>query len=164
MRFRSLQSRITALYSATFGLVMILVAVAMQWAIADSAEDKVRSELVSSAKVIDRIWSLRGNELASVANPLALDFGFREAVATEDDETIRSAQANVAGRIDLSNAFVVRYDGRVIGMRPGQDRAYDPELWEQLDAGWHSGALRLNGTTFQAVAAEIKAPALIGWL
>ncbi|HEU4651909.1 MAG TPA: GGDEF domain-containing protein, partial [Croceibacterium sp.] len=164
MRFRSLQSRITALYSATFGLVMILVAVAMQWAIAESAEDKVRSELVSSAKVIDRIWSLRGNELASVANPLALDFGFREAVATDDDETIRSALANIAGRIDLSNAFVVKYDGRVVGMQPGQDRAYDPELWEQLDAGWQSGALRLSGTTFQAVAAEINAPSLIGWL
>src|SRR5436189_3605034 len=127
---------------------MILVAVVRQWAIADSAENKVRSELAASAKMIDRIWTMRGNELASVANPLALDFGFREAVATEDDETIRSALANVAGRIDLSNAFVVRYDGRVIGMRPGQDRAYDAELWQQLDAGWQSGALRLNGTTF----------------
>jgi len=67
VRFRSLQSRITALYSATFGLVMILVAVVMQWAIADSAEDKVRSELVSSAAVIDRIWAMRGTEMESVA-------------------------------------------------------------------------------------------------
>jgi diguanylate cyclase (GGDEF)-like protein len=164
MRFRSLQSRITALYSATFGLVMILVAVAMQWAITDSAEDKVRAELVSSAAVIDRIWSMRSSELESVATPLALDFGFREAVATDDDATIRSALANIANRIDLPNAFVVRYDGRVVGMRPGQDSAYDAELWDQLDSGWQAGALRRNGETFQAVAAEIRAPSLIGWL
>jgi hypothetical protein len=164
MRFRSLQSRITALYSATFGLVMLLVAITMQWAIADSAEDKVSSELVSSAAVIDRIWTMRSSELESVARPLALDFGFREAVATDDDETIRSALANIASRIDLPNAFVVKYDGRVVAMQPGQDRAYDAELWDQLDSGWQSGALRLNGATFQAVAAEIKAPALIGWL
>jgi diguanylate cyclase (GGDEF)-like protein len=164
MRFRSLQSRITALYSATFGLVMLLVAITMQWAIADSAEDKVSSELVSSAAVIDRIWTMRSNELESVARPLALDFGFREAVATDDDATIRSALANIASRIDLPNAFVVKYDGRVVGMQPDQDRANDPDLWDQLDSGWQSGALRLNGRTFQAVAAEIKAPALIGWL
>ena len=164
IRFRSLESRMTALYSATFGLVMLLVAASLQWAIATSAEHKVRSELISSAKVIDRIWSMRSQELDSVARPLALDFGFREAVATDDDATIRSALTNIAGRIDLPNAFVVKYDGRVVGMRPDQDSPYDGELWDELDSGWHSGALRINGTTYQAVAAEIRAPALIGWL
>ena len=120
-RFRSLESRITALYSATFGLVMLLVAASLQWAIASSADHKVRSELASSAKVIDRIWSLREQELDSVARPLALDFGFRGAVATDDDATIRSALVNIASRIDLPNAFVVKYDGRVVGMRPDED-------------------------------------------
>lgn len=163
-RFRSLQSRITALYSATFGVVMLVVAVAMQGAIANSAEEKVRSELIASANVIDKIWLLRGQELESVARPLALDFGFREAVATGDDETIRSALSNIASRIDLPNAFVVRYDGRIIGMTPEQDADYDAALWDELDSGWQRGALRLNGATFQAVAAEIRAPALIGWL
>jgi diguanylate cyclase (GGDEF)-like protein len=163
-RFRSLQSRITALYSATFGLVMILVAIGIQFAIAHSAEDKVRSELNSSAEVINRIWSMRGQELESFARPLALDFGFREAVATDDDETIRTALRNIASRIDLPNAFVVKYDGCVVGMRPELDVRYNGALWDELDSGWQSGALRLNGVTFQAVAAEIKAPALIGWL
>jgi diguanylate cyclase (GGDEF)-like protein len=163
-RFRSLESRITALYSATFGLVMLLVAASLQWAIASNADHKVRSELTSSARVIDRIWSMRSQELDSVARPLALDFGFREAVATDDDATIRSALSNIAARIDLPNAFIVKYDGRVVGMRPDQDSPYDEELWDELDSGWHSGALRINGTTYQAVAAEIRAPALIGWL
>jgi diguanylate cyclase (GGDEF)-like protein len=164
IRFRSLQLRITALYSATFGLVMLLVAVSLQWAIASSADHKVRSELASSSKVIDRIWSMRTQELESVARPLALDFGFREAVATDDDATIRSALINIAARIDLPNAFIVKYDGRVVGMTPDQDSPYDGELWDELDGGWHSGALRIHDTTYQAVAAEIKAPALIGWL
>jgi diguanylate cyclase (GGDEF)-like protein len=164
LRFRSLESRITALYSATFGLVMLLVAASLQWAIASSADHKVRSELASSAKVIDRIWSMREQELDSVARPLALDFGFRGAVATDDDATIRSALVNIASRIDLPNAFVVKYDGRVVGMRPDEDSPYDGELWDELDSGWHSGALRINGKTYQAVAAQIRAPALIGWL
>jgi diguanylate cyclase (GGDEF)-like protein len=164
IRFRSLQTRITALYSATFGLVMLLVAASLQWAIASSAEQQVRSQLASSSKVIDKIWSLHTQELQSVARPLALDFGFREAVATDDDATIRSALVNIAGRIDLPNAFVVKYDGRVVGMTPDQDSPYDAGLWDELDSGWHSGALRIHGRTYQAVAAEIRAPALIGWL
>ena len=162
--FRSLQSRITALYSATFGLVMLLVAASLQWAVANAAEDKVRAELEASSKVIDRIWSMRTSELESVARPLALDFGFREAVATGDTPTIRSALANIAGRIDLPNACVVKYDGSVVGMRPGEDAAFDSQLWDRLDSGWHSGALRIDGTTYHAVAAEIRAPSLIGWL
>ena len=164
IRFKSLQSRITALYSAAFGLAMILVAVGMQVAISRSAEEKVRSELNSSAQVINRIWSMHDQELEGVARPLALDFGFREAVATNDDATIRSALYNIASRIDVSNAFVVRYDGRIVGMSPVEDADYDARLWDELDSGWQSGALRLNGATYQAVAAEIKAPALIGWL
>src|SRR5690242_43002 len=118
MRFRSLQSRITALSTAAFGVVMILVAVSVQWAINASAENKVRQELASSSTVIDRIWGMRAQELDSVARPLALDFGFREAVATDDDATIRSALGNIAARIDLPNAFIVKYDGRVVGMTP----------------------------------------------
>jgi len=164
IRFTSLQSRITALYSAAFGLAMVLVAVGMQTAISRSAEEKVRSELDSSARVINRIWSMHDQELESVARPLALDFGFREAVATDDDATIRSALYNITTRIDVSNAFVVKYDGRVVGMNAQEDSAYDEAVWEELDSGWQSGALRFGDQTFQAVAAEIKAPALIGWL
>jgi diguanylate cyclase (GGDEF)-like protein len=163
-RFRTLQSRMTALYAATFAVVMLLVAAGLQMVVANAAEDKVRAELASSSKVIDRIWSMRTQELESVARPLALDFGFREAVATDDAATIRSALTNMAGRIDLPNAFVVKYEGSVIGMRPGEDTGFDGELWDRLDSGWHSGALRIKGTTYQAVAAEIRAPQLIGWL
>ena len=164
IRFKSLQSRITALYLAAFGLAMLLVAVGMQVAISRSAEEKVRSELNSSARVINRIWTMHDQELESVARPLALDFGFREAVATDDNETIRSALYNITTRIDVSNAFVVKYDGRIVGMSPEEDADYDERLWDELDSGWQSGALRLNDQTFQTVAAEIKAPALIGWL
>ena len=164
IRFRSLQSRITALYSAAFGLAMVLVAIGMQAAISRSAENMVRSELDASARVINQIWTMNDKELESVARPLALDFGFREAVATDDTETIRSALYNITTRIDVSNAFVVKYDGRIVGMSPEEDAAHDEALWNELDSGWQSGALRLNGATFQAVAAEIKAPALIGWL
>src|SRR4051812_29985471 len=124
IRFSSPQTRITALYTVAFGIVLVLVAASMQWAIARSADDKVLHELDSSSHVIDRIWDLREDQMQAAARPLALDFGFREAVASDDEETVRSALANIAARIDLPNAFVVTYDGRVIGRNPEDDHAY----------------------------------------
>jgi diguanylate cyclase (GGDEF)-like protein len=162
--FGSLQARITALYTAAFGAVLILVALSMNWAIARSAEDKVLSELDSSSHVIDRIWELREQQMSAAARPLALDFGFREAVSSNDEETLRSALANIGSRISVPSVFVVTYDGRVIARNPENDRAYDAELWDRLDSGWKSGVLRIGGKTYQAVAADIEAPGLIGWL
>jgi hypothetical protein len=143
--FGSLQARITALYTAAFGAVLVLVALSMNWAIAQSAEDKVLSELDSSSHVIDRIWELREQQMSAAARPLALDFGFREAVASNDEETLRSALANIGSRISLPSVFVVTYDGRIIARNPENDRAYDAELWDRLDSGWKSGVLRIGG-------------------
>ena len=49
--------------------------------------------------------------------------------------TTLPAPANIAGRIDLPNAFIVKYDGRVVGLTPEQDSPYDAELWDELDGG-----------------------------
>ena len=70
----------------------------------------------------------------------------------------------MASRIETPHAFVVKYDGSIVGMNPSQDRENDAELWDALDQGWHSGALHLQDATYQAVSAEIRAPNLIGWL
>jgi diguanylate cyclase (GGDEF)-like protein len=163
-KFSSLRTRMTALYSVTFGVALLFISVGIYWAISTNAESNVRAELASSSKVIDRVWSMRTQQLRDAAAPLAQDFGFRGAVASDDDETMRSALQNMASRLNSPNAFIVKYDGRVVGLDQAQDAASATDLWSELDEGWQSGALRYNGTTYQGVAAEINAPALIGWL
>ncbi|MBO9578887.1 MAG: urease subunit alpha, partial [Microbacteriaceae bacterium] len=46
-----------------------------------------------------------------------------------DDATIRSALANIANRIDLPNAFVVKYDGRIVGI----GHAGNPDVSDGID-------------------------------
>ena len=136
-RFRSLQSRITALYSATFGLVMLLVAASLQWAIASSAEQQVRSELASSSKVIDRIWTMRARELESVARPLALPDAIGRPLAVEllEDEGVVRRGA-VEG--DLHPGHLAPAGALLLGVAHAQERRDDQR--EIVDAA--SGACR----------------------
>ncbi len=164
VKFQSLRSRITVLYSATFGAALLFIAVTMHFVISHNAEQQVRDDLQASSKVIDSVWSMRFRQLRDAATPLAQDFGFRGAVASDDDATMRSALQNMAARLNSQNAFIVKYDGRVVGLTETQDATNAADLWTSLDEGWQSGALRYNGSTYLGVAAEIKAPSLIGWL
>lgn len=143
---------------------MLLVAIAIHLAISSSAETKVAQELQASSKTINEFWTMRSRQLQDSASPLARDFGFRAAITSGDDETARTALANVASRMQISTAFVIRQDGGSITLDGYLDPATASDLWAKLDEGWQGGALRIGDSTYQAVAAPIEAPALVGWL
>src|SRR5689334_14255605 len=113
--FRRLRTKLTVLYAGLFGASLMLVALAVYAAVSTNAERAVRSELQASSTVFDRIWALRSARLQEGASLLSRDFGFREAVATHDAATIRSALANLSGRLGADLAFIVGVDGQVSG-------------------------------------------------
>ncbi len=82
----------------------------------------MRSELEASSTVFDRIWALRSEQLEAGAALLSRDFGFREAVATNDAPTIRSALANLKTRFDADLAYTVALDGSVVASDGRQRR------------------------------------------
>ena len=79
--FRKLSTRLTVLYAALFGAVLLTVSLAVYLAISGAAERQVRSELAATGTVFDRVWSLRSERLQEGASLLSRDFGFREAAA-----------------------------------------------------------------------------------
>ena len=80
--FTQLRTRLTVLYVALFGAVLLLVSSGVYLAISQAAQRQVRAELVASGTVFDRLWVMRSERLREGANLLSRDFGFREAVAT----------------------------------------------------------------------------------
>ena len=85
--FKRLSSELTLIYAALFGAVLLLIAGAVWVAVEANSRQAVRAEMTSSSAVFDRIWKLRADQLQQTAEILSRDFGFREAVATGDDET-----------------------------------------------------------------------------
>jgi diguanylate cyclase (GGDEF)-like protein len=162
--FRHIRTRLAVLYAGLFALALSLVAAALYVVVARTVENQVRSELVASSTVFDRLWAMRSRELGNAAGVLARDFGFREAVATGDPRTAASALANLRARLGLRMAFIVNVDGSVVGIEGPALRRDGGALWAALDRGQTSGVASLGGVPHQIVAAPIMSPTLTGWV
>ncbi len=164
MRFRHLRTRLAVLYAGLFAVTLFALAVAVQVVVSRNAAQAVRAELVATGTVFDRLWALRSDQLGDGAAVLARDFGFREAVATGDAATTRSALDNLKARLGLHTAFIVDLDGGVVGLDGAAAQADAAALWEPLDAGRTAGIISLDGQLLQAVAVPVRAPMPAGWV
>ena len=162
--FRSLSARLTVQFALLFAAAMLAVSAALYTFIAGSASREVESQLQSSGAVYDRLWQQRAHELQNAAQLLSRDFGFRAAVATGDEATMRSALGNAAARLKVRTAFIVTADGRVSAIDPTVRANEVARLWDPLDSGKLTGVAVLAGRPRQLVAAPIMAPTLIGWV
>ena len=162
--FRSLSARLTVQFALLFAAAMLAVSAALYTFIAGSASREVESQLQSSGAVYDRLWQQRAHELQNAAQLLSRDFGFRAAVATGDEATMRSALGNAAARLKVRTAFIVTADGRVSAIDPSVRANEAARLWDPLDSGKLTGVAVLAGRPRQLVDAPIMAPTLIGWV
>jgi EAL domain-containing protein (putative c-di-GMP-specific phosphodiesterase class I)/GGDEF domain-containing protein len=164
-RFKKLSTELALIYAALFGVVLLIIAGAVYVAIENNSRDAVKAEMTASSAVFDRLWKLRADQLSSTAGVLSRDFGFRQAVATGDKETILSALDNIQSRVELDTAFIVDLDGNVVSRDDGMAHSADPALMAALNSDPdRGGVLMLKGAPYQAVAAPVKAPTLIGWV
>ena len=163
--FRHLRTKLTVLYAGMFGVALLFVSLAVYASISANARGVVRDELLSSGTVFDRVWTLRANQLQAGASLLSRDFGFREAVASRDEATIRSALENLRVRLNIDMAFIIGVDGRVTGIDRAELKGADAKLMlavEQEDNP--SGVLVIGGTPYETIAAPILSPTLVGWV
>lgn len=161
--FSRLSTRLTVLYAALFGAVLLVVSVAVFGAISGAAQRQVRAELAATGTVFDRVWSLRSERLREGASLLSRDFGFREAAATGDAPTIESALENLRNRMGVDHAFMVDAAGQIVGASFSDvDQAWLAKAFETADDP--SGVFRLAGEPYQLVSAPILSPELIGWV
>ena len=163
--FRNLRTRLTVVYMGLFGLALALAAVAVFTAVTNSAQRVVRDEMTAAGAVYGQLWTARSDQLLQGAGVLAQDYGFREAVATNDEATVRSALDNLRARQGVDGALILGVDGHATSTGLELDAAALDRLFTGLDSGGiESGVLVIDGMAFQAVAAPVNAPVLIGWV
>lgn len=163
--FSRLRTKLTVLYAGLFGASLMLVAMAVYIAVSSNAERAVRSELEASSTVFDRIWALRSQQLQEGAALLSRDFGFREAVATNDAPTIRSALANLKTRFDADIAYTVGLDGSVVASDGRGEGGGVAQVIRSLDNDeTATGVFVADGVPYEAISAPIMSPTLMGWV
>jgi diguanylate cyclase len=163
--FDRLHAKLALLYAGLFGAVLLLIALLVYAAVSANAERAVREELAASGAVFDRVLELRASQLRQSAEVLSRDFGFREAVATGDDETIASALENLRARTSADVALMVRPGGGAVVAGGRGVQAAAPAVRQALQADEEaSGVVEFGGDPHQAISAPILSPMLSGWL
>lgn len=163
LRFGSLKLRIAVLYAGLFALVLGTIIVIAVTGLSRFGEASAARDLAANARVFDELLDMQARQMRGSADVLARDFGFREAVATQDGPTVASALASLQGRSHTEAAFVIGLDGTLVAS--GGKRVVSPEaLWGPLDEGRQKGIIRIGGKLALAAASPIEAPDLIGWL
>ena len=133
------------------------------------SESRARDELHSTGGVVLQALNSRGSELASAVQILASDFGFREAVASEDRATIVSALDNHGARIRADLTLLLSLDGRVIASAnsamPGRDLDLLGELVRNASERRSERTYAVvDGRGYQLVVAAVPAPTTIAWV
>ncbi len=169
MRFRSLESQIVVLFLLLILAVQIASFIAIRAGITDNARAAVREELVISERVFRRLLDQNAQNLTTAARVLALDYGFRQAIGTNDKETIASVLVNHGARIGATLTMLVGNDRQIISatsIDPGA--SLKGSIMQLVDvaerAGSGNGIRLVDKHPYQLVVVPVKAPLTIGWV
>jgi diguanylate cyclase (GGDEF)-like protein len=170
MSSTSLRHRIAIVFVGLLVLVMGLVLALVHSSSARIVERETQRELAVGAKVFQRLLEQNQRQLETAAGVLSADFAFREAIATQDQPTVRSVIRNHGQRIHAQVMMVTGTDGRMIAATQSTFAAGDPfpfpDLLAAAEAAGRSAGFRQmrNGQLFQVVLVPIMAPTRIAWV
>ncbi|HEV7855424.1 MAG TPA: diguanylate cyclase, partial [Herminiimonas sp.] len=168
MRFRSLESRIVVLFLILIMAVQVAGFAVIHTAIADNARKSTHTELEIGERVFQRLLQQNAMTLTQSARLLATDYGFRQAISTDDRETIASALQNHGARIGASIALFIGDDRQIKAATDKQSAEISSSVLKLIDQAEATGGAADIGVfehkAYQIVVVPVKAPLTIGWV
>jgi predicted signal transduction protein with EAL and GGDEF domain len=159
------QTRLTLVYLALFMAVQSIIIITFYTTTYRNIDDQVRNQLSSSAKTFTAIIQSRVTDLAGRAKDQAGQFEFRDAIATADGPTIRSALRNFSSRIEADLGIVYGLDGKATALVGGNGLNIDsvPDLPEDMQevaeaAGKATRIIEIGGHIYELVAVPVLSP------
>lgn len=169
LRFRKLHSRIIFTFSILLFLVLLAVLYSINNIISNSTSQAIQKNLDHGQHLFKFINDESSLRLTQTASILASDFAFREAIATEDLNTMVSALANHSVRFNASAMFLVNIENQLIadtvGLAQSKVQFPFPDLLTAAESeGTATGIVLFDGHLYQMVVVPVLAPTPIGWL
>ncbi|MFL9879744.1 EAL domain-containing protein [Herbaspirillum rhizosphaerae] len=169
MRWHRLENRIVALFIVLILLVQLAGFVAIRKAIDENARASIRDELIIGERVFLRLLEQNADKLTQGARLLASDFGFRQAIGTDDRGTITSVLENHGARIGATLSMLIGTDQQIKASTqayPSADlqRSALELVTKGADTNGASETVIVDDSLFQIVAVPVRAPVVIGWI
>lgn len=127
----SFQARIACVLILLLLVVVAALTLAVKVATNDAVRGQAAEQLEVGTRVFERLLDVRGRRLRDGLQLLSADFGFRDAVASGDSPTIRSALLNHGARIGASDMFVLGMDGKVVASTDDSVAIDTPFIYDQ---------------------------------
>src|SRR5262245_42591918 len=112
--FGKLRTRIVVFYAALLGVVQLLAFLLFNPSNTTNAQQKIDAELLTGERVFARLIDQKFERLTESARVLAADFALREAIASNDLQTVQSALTNHSARIKADRMMLISLDGHVV--------------------------------------------------
>lgn len=168
IEFKSLRSRIGMIFLTLILAIQAVGFAAIRFSIDTNARKSVDEQLQIGEKIFLSLLDQNGESLSQGAKILAADYGFRQAIGSNDNETILSALSNHQSRINADIAiFYSESKSNLIvsGNLPHQEALDEAiKLIEGAKSGDGHDFKIFKGKPYQLVAVPIKAPLTIGWI
>ena len=128
----ALRTRIAVTFLLLLAAVLAAALGAVSAANRASAQLEVQRQLDVGASVFSRLLESNRRQLTQAAQAVAADYGFREAVAARDTDTMVSALENSGQRIGAAMVVLTSLNGEVMvcfrGRLNGRQRALGSSL------------------------------------
>ena len=141
---------------------------ALRASLAEHAHRVLPEKLRAGERLLQNLLDRRAQTLLHGARLLAADYGFREAVASNDAETIVSVLANHGARIGATEVALLATDFSLRATTSSEARHLIPlaeRLATQSAASGQASVITLRaGRPYQAVLVPVRAPLIVGWV
>lgn len=153
----ALRTRIAVTFLLLLAAVLAAALGAVLAANRDSAGREVQRQLDVGAMVFSRLLESNRRQLTQAAQAVAADYGFREAVAARDTDTLASALENSGERIGAAMVVLTSLNGKVIA-------ASGTHLPAGLVADSAASMMVDQGRIYQIVTVAVRSPLPVAWI
>jgi diguanylate cyclase (GGDEF)-like protein len=159
--------------AVTFLLLLAAVLAAALGAVSATnnvnAEREVQRQLDVGTSVFSRLLESNRRQLTQAAQAVAADYGFREAVATRDTDTLVSVLENSGKRIGAAMVVLTSLNGEVIAasglhVKAGAPFPLSSEQRSNMAGDSATSLILDNGRIYQLVTVSVRSPLPVAWI
>jgi diguanylate cyclase (GGDEF)-like protein len=165
----SLRTRIALTFLLLLAAVLAAALGAVSAANSKDAAEEAERQLDVGASVFSNFLKNNDSLLTQAATAVAADYGFRDAVAARDTDTLVSVLENHGTRIGASMVVLTSLDGHVIAASGSRAVAGDvfpiaPLQRAHARADHQAWVFVEGGHIYQLVAVPVKSPQTVAWI
>ncbi|MFZ6689262.1 EAL domain-containing protein [Undibacterium sp. SXout11W] len=169
MRLRSLESRVVALFISLLLSLQLAGYFFIDRSIDDNARAQIESSLAFNEKIFLHLLEQNAQRLIDGATLLSKDYAFRQAIGTNDTQTMVSALLNHGERIKADLTMVVGLDGKIIvASSDTLARGFQQSVFDLIKSATEKGSASstdiVDGKPYQMVMVPVNAPVTISWV